>query len=410
MLKKVFLIKIEPNNNNNKFYNMSELGDGNFKAEYGRVGNNPAVEIYPMSKWDKKYKEKLSERKGYKDKTYLFESELPASDSAPQVATASKITDKKVESLIIDLQKYASVSVAKDYIISSEKVTQKMIDEAQVIINGISAELKLKQATAPINKMLIDLFQVIPRKMKDVKSHILSGDYIDDLPAVQKLIALEQETLDVMNGQVLLNSKSNQTTDHKNILDIFGLKIEPASDKDIARIKKMMGSRHYQFRNAFAVINEKTQKRFDNHHTSAKNKKSELFWHGSRNENWWNIINTGLVLRPTNAVITGKMYGHGIYFANLYKKSLGYTSLDGSYWSSGRSNKAYLSLLDVHVGNQLVIKNHDYWCKSLDYKGLKQKGDYDSVYAPGGYDLINDEFIVYQEQQTTTKFLVEVGK
>lgn len=189
-LKKIFLIKIDPNENNNKYYNFFEIGDGTFRVEYARVGYDPAVEIYPMSKWDKKYKEKLSARKGYIDKTYLFESEVPVSDSAPQVVTTNKIADKKVESLIIDLQKYASVSVAKDYIISSEKVTQKMIDEAQAIINGISAELKLNQATAPINKMLIELFQVIPRKMKDVKSNILSGDYIDDLPYAQKLVAL----------------------------------------------------------------------------------------------------------------------------------------------------------------------------------------------------------------------------
>jgi len=52
---------------------------------------------------------------------------------------------------------------------------------------------------------------------------------------------------------------------------------------------------------------------FDDFVEQEQVKDVRLFWHGSRNENWWSIINTGLVLRPTNAVITGKMFGYGIY-------------------------------------------------------------------------------------------------
>ena len=29
------------------------------------------------------------------------------------------------------------------------------------------------------------------------------------------------------------------------------------------------------------------------------------------------------------------MFGHGLYFAPRAKKSIGYTSLNGSYWSGG---------------------------------------------------------------------------
>ena len=67
-----------------------------------------------------------------------------------------------------------------------------------------------------------------------------------------------------------------------------------------------------------------------------KNKK--LLWHGSRNENWMSIISNGLILNP-NAVITGKMFGQGIYFAPKSRKSFGYTSYDGSYWARGNSKR-----------------------------------------------------------------------
>ena len=46
-------------NNNNKYYYMEDLHNGNFKVSYGRVGGSETVLTYPISQWDKKYSEKL---------------------------------------------------------------------------------------------------------------------------------------------------------------------------------------------------------------------------------------------------------------------------------------------------------------------------------------------------------------
>ena len=54
------MICVTPNNNN-KFYNMEEVGDGTFKVEYGRVGAEPTRLTYQMYDWDKKYREKLKQ-------------------------------------------------------------------------------------------------------------------------------------------------------------------------------------------------------------------------------------------------------------------------------------------------------------------------------------------------------------
>ena len=43
--------------NHNKFYNMTEDGSS-FKAEWGRVGNEPQTQLYPISKWDSTLKSK----------------------------------------------------------------------------------------------------------------------------------------------------------------------------------------------------------------------------------------------------------------------------------------------------------------------------------------------------------------
>ena len=139
-----------------------------------------------------------------------------------------------------------------------------------------------------------------------------------------------------------------------------------------------------------------------------------MFWHGSRNENWLSILESGLVLRPANAIINGKMFGYGLYFADQCQKSLNYTSLRGSYWAGGNDRKAYLALYQVHLGKQLVYKKHDASCYDLNAKklvrrrGFRQKR-YDSVFAKGGVDLINNEYIVYRNTQCTVRYLVELG-
>lgn len=415
-LRKVYLIKVEPGVNNNKYYNMEELGDGTWKATYARVGApNPAVKIYPMSDWDKKYKEKLRGRNGekpYVDKTHLFTEEI-TKDSGK--STITEITDKVVAQLVKELQGYAKVSVEKNYIVSSEKVTQKMVDEAQTLVDEITNMLKIGQDVEPINKILIDLFQVIPRKMAHVKDYLFEGDLIKNatsLAAAQQLIGQEQATLDVMAGQVSTHSKTDIKSalpSANTILEAMGLIIVEAPKTDIPLIKDLMGPNAKQFKRAYQVTNKRTQERFDAALKKFDNKKIELFWHGSRNENWWSIMDKGLMIRPANAVITGKMYGIGIYFSDICQKSIGYTSLSGAYWTGGNAKKAFLALKQVHVGNQLKIINHGSWCTTLDYQKLIAKGNYDSVFAPKGYDLRNNEFIIYTEPQCTIKYLVEIG-
>ncbi len=217
-----------------------------------------------------------------------------------------------------------------------------------------------------------------------------------------------------MNAAMVNDSDEEETEEEAekiDILKVMGIEMETVTDKkEIDKIKKLMGPDAGLFKSAYKVRNHKTEKEFKKWVDNAKDKKIELFWHGSRNENWTSILTSGLVLRPTNAVISGKMFGWGLYAASKFRKSLNYTSLRGSYWANGSSSKAFLSLYSFHVGNQLKIKNHKSWCYDLNEENLKKRGDYDSLWAEGGADLINDEFIVYNQNQTTIRYIVEVER
>jgi poly [ADP-ribose] polymerase len=119
-------------------------------------------------------------------------------------------------------------------------------------------------------------------------------------------------------------------------------------------------------------------------------------------------MQTGLLIRPSGAVHTGSMFGDGIYFADKAQKSIGYSSLSGSHWTKGNENRAFLALFDVHVGNQK--KSYIIRLVVIVYLIVSLKDGFDSVFAKGGADLRNNEFIVYNGAQCTVSHLIEIGK
>ena len=247
--------------------------------------------------------------------------------------------------------------------------------------------------------------------MKKVKDN-LAKDTNDFSEIIQK----EQDLLDVMKGQVVQQSITKEDEEdvidepinNQTILDVMGLKFEEITQEEKELIKKNLGSISNKFYQAWKVVNVKTQQKYDTYVNDNKIKNTKLLWHGSRNENWWSIINTGLVLRPS-AVVTGKMFGYGIYFAPKAQKSLGYTSLHGSYWAGGNSNSAFMSLYDVAYGKPYDVHSFDSKYYNFNYESLQRecKGA-NCLHAHEGSMLRNDEIIVYKEDQITIKYLVEL--
>lgn len=393
-------------NNNNKFYEMREQADGTFTVNYGRVGTAGTSTCYPIHYWDQKLREKT--RKGYKDQTHLFAVEAIGENRL------ESINCQAVKNLLETLIRAAKQSIRRNYYVTADEVSKRQVAEAQALIDKLVQLISLKMDVTEFNQHLLELYQVIPRRMKDVRKHLVKKPTNDKaLATLKDKLGKEQDTLDVMRGQVELKEQEKSQTEQSPIdfLSAMGLEIELVKDQTaIKMIKQMMGGSAKKFKRAFRIVNARTQKTFDALISKAENKKVALFWHGSRNENWLSIIKSGLVLRPANAVITGKMFGYGLYFADKCRKSVNYTSLDGSYWARGTQKRGFLALYDVHVGHQYKIKKHKPWCYDLTEQKLKAKGpQYDSLFAKGGADLINNEYIVYNQAQTTIRYLVEIG-
>lgn len=396
----VYLVMVTTNNNN-KYYRMIPHGD-TFEVEYGRVGASCQHATYSMSQWDKKYNEKI--KKGYVDQTHLVQ-DLIQKEKPKTKDGYKEIENKVIAEIVQRLQDMAHKKIQANYKVSSQQVTQAMVDEAQKVIDKLMSKNNVEE----FNETLLELFTVIPRKMGNVNDYISKSK--DDFARILKD---EQDLLDVMAGQVITHTVQDEPDNdvedkQETILEAMGLVFEETTDEDVAMIKSLLGDCKDKFYKAWRVRNIKTQKRFDNFVEKENIKKTKLLWHGSRNENWWSIINTGLVLRPTNAVITGKMFGYGIYYAPKARKSLGYTSLSGSYWARGNSNSAFMAIMDVAYGKPYDVHSFDSKYYDFNYERLQKTcPGANCLHAHAGNMLRNDEIIVYKEDQCTIKYLVEL--
>jgi poly [ADP-ribose] polymerase len=390
--------------NNNKYYNLFPEGDM-FRVEYGRVDATKTTRTYPMSKWNAQISSKL--KKGYQDVTDLKKDLVQEISTANPESPYKEIENAAIRAIVEKLQAMARETIRKNYTVKASSVTQDMVDAAQKVIDDLANN---SATVEEFNANLLKLFTVIPRKMGNVR------DYLSNKPEdFAQIISKEQDLLDVMRGQIYVKQDDEPTITvekkQQTILEELGLVMEETTADDVALIKTLMNESAGKFRKAWRVTNLKTQDRFDKFVCENDIKDTRLLFHGSRSENWFSIIKTGLVLRPTNAVITGKMWGYGIYFAPKCQKSIGYTSLSGSYWAHGGSNVAYMALFEVAYGTPYDTYSFDSKYYSLDYNKLQQFcPGANCVHAHADRGMLrNDEIIVYKEEQLTIKYLIEIG-
>ena len=413
-----YLILVDPNNNgvdSNKFYKMAGNGDNTFTVEYGRVGATPQTKTYPMSKWNSTLSSKL--KKGYVDRSDLMQEVIADSkieDKSNGVDEFGLVQNLSVREVVKRLWDYANKTIQSAYSVRAEAVTQAMIDAAQEKIDYIAANYK-NWSVEEFNKNLNELFIIVPRKMKRVSDCLVS-----DSSEYDKKLSEEQSLLDTMAGQVYKPKAKIADTDSEikaseSILQKMGITMEEATKEDIAKIKKAMGDSAGKFYKAWHVTNFETEKNYQKFTTENNIGNVKLLCHGSRNQNWFNILKMGLKIRPAGAIATGSMFGLGIYWSNPEKykggvaKSIGYTSL-GGYWTRDYQNCGFLAFFDVAIGDSVDAYSFDSKYYSYNLERLKKDNPKAwSLWAHGNTSMLrNDEIIVYDDRQMTIRYLVEI--
>lgn len=404
-LKPVHLIMVTTANNN-KFYDMTPKGD-TIEIKYGRVDSTCTTITKPISQWDKIYNSKI--KKGYVDKSELI---------ADLVETVKKdkeykpIPQKVIAEIVERLQNYAKQAIDSNYKVKANQVTQAMIDEAQEVLIKLAKEKSITE----FNNLLLNLFTVIPRKMAHVNDYLAKSS--EDL---EKILEKEQDLLDVMKSQVVVVQLQEESDDeYKNnctILEALGLEIEETTKEDVKLIKKELGELSGKYINSWKIRNIHTEERFDKFCEDNGITNIKYLWHGTRNENLWSILQKGLLLRPELSGIrtNGKMLGYALYSSPTSRKSYGYTS--NGYWAgSGINHSVFMILNRVALGKIHDIYSFNPKYYDFTYEKLqKEAPGCQSMWAHAGmktrdsWVLQNDEIVVYNEEQVTCSYLVELN-
>lgn len=420
---KDMLIFVDTGNNNNKFYSLELVGN-EVHTKWGRVGNENAQSKI-SSGGEKEYNKILNSKlkKGYVKTSINLDVEEEL------VNSSSNLLDIVMEQVQSDEE--------------SKELLKRLVDRN---IHNITSNTKIKydiksgyfktplgivteEGVTKAMSLLLDIQKLIENKTFDNtgKSEFISKNELYFIQIPTKISTLrdfnnlltttEKVTAQSDICQALLDSiriieteKANQ----KAIVDgskpirekIFDISIHLLKDKnEWKRINDYFeGSKNkqhgghansYFLQNIYHIKLEKEHKEY----RSDLNNQMMLF-HGTKVANLLSILKSGLLMpKYSPGQATGYLYGQGLYFSKISTKSLNYC--DGMYWNNAsKQDKIYMFIADIAMGNYEVPKGG---------RNSKPGNGFDSYWAKGGQSgVINDEMIVFENNQIKLRYILEI--
>jgi poly [ADP-ribose] polymerase len=381
LIKEDMYIKSNVAENNNKFWHIQMYDDFTVHVRNGRVGG--LGETQPVKQfdsqeaaekfYDKKCKEKTSDRKGYVKAKVLLGASSTTTIEAPK-GNLSNIALKQIDSSSSEtakLIKYLSdknihnITSATTMTYDESKgtfrtplgiVTQDALDEARTLLNELVpfVEKSKYQDSVFIDK-LQQYIQLIPRK---VGRKLIAEEIFPDMDTFQK----EGQILDALDAslQEVLTSSDDKDKDKPKEAKIFNVKLDVLEDmNEYERLRKYFddtrnrhhASRDLNVKKIYTVDIKRMREEFEKKGKPIGNI-MELF-HGSRVENLLSILKGGLIIPKGNEPhVTGKMFSAGIYASNISSKA---TSYSIGAWGHGKwDTNCYCFIVDFAMGKYYV--------------------------------------------------------
>lgn len=408
MVNYAYLMLVDADANRNKFYEITQSEDGNVNVKWGRIGGKVIEKNYGNSKTFEELVNAQLEN-GYQDYTALHATKVEDRDALKNELAYKPIEDEQTQWLMETLITESRDFMRRNYSIEVTDVTPKMIEEAE---GDIETLIQIAKTDNPntlynFNVALENLFKDIPRKMDNARDFLAETE--NDFG---EIIDREIEMLDNIRGQIQI-AKTVESKDY-TVLEAHGIDVRPVTYQEEDAIVAHLG-RDYngnplesRFMGAYMVENRQTQAAYDDYKEKRhiEDKDVRLFYHGSRTENWYSIIKTGLLLKP-EAVTTGSMFGKGLYFAPDLRKSTNYMDTKGAHWNSGKREYGFCAVYAVALGK---CYNPQTFSSRYDEKFIQSVGC-DSLFASKRnphLHLHNDEYVVYNQAACTIKYLLQL--
>ena len=290
---------------------------------------------------------------------------------------------------------------------SLPRISLAMCQRAQRLLDLMRSDM-LEGDVGAFNRHLVKLYAAIPRSTENARiaEYLKRKGFLEySTETLDERIRFEQDFADCIQGAVeaaLSGAEAKRTSDETKIdamVGSFGLSIADADEGDLATIRKAMGDDSRKLIRAWKVSSKSSEERFASYIERRCIRETKLLWHGSATSNFLSISTKGLSVAKAG----GGMFGHGIYFAKDFDKSRGYCSVCNSRWRGGSDATAVLGLFEVATGRPLHLDDS----RSDLRPGCGALRGYDSVWAHKGVHLHRDEFIVYDNDASSMRYIVE---
>jgi len=440
--------------NKNKFYIMQIIKDGSSYIHfirYGRIGEPGKAshksyqsQSAAISAFEKQFKTKTGNSWGAKQFNRIegkyFLSKISYEDELKDVVIKPiNIPDSKLDPSVQNLLRMLSdINMMKNILIQLDLDTKKMplgklkseqIDAAADILNKISLLIDNGGDDKQISSLSSEYYTYIPnacgrRKPPAINNKEIIGKYKDILDDLLNIVVTKK-----------IIDNSEQSGDINPIDSLYmdlGTNISPL-DKDqriYSELDKYIANTHgsthgckLQLLEAFNIEQKGKGDVYNEYSKDIDNKM--LLFHGTPQSCVLSIFKKDFYLDPSKlgVQIAGKMFGYGVYFADIATKSFNYTRANAT------GDIGCLIMCEIAVGKP--YKRYDADC-GLNKDKIVSKG-YDSTLAMGRWQpdgsttldnmiipngqikdtgintsLRYNEYIVYDIRQINIKYLLIV--
>lgn len=408
----VMLVKVSADENNNKFYELTLDASGLVTARYGRVGTPGQITTYRggQHKFDSQMSSKM--RRGYSKVDVADGPGRSRSNSSDLITVARKkiVRDpsdtnllKLIDSMCaanrhnIETTSGGVMTVSDDGAVSTPVglISAQAISEAR----GVLAQIAAKPTVSLVEQYLT----LVPQKVGHQRG------WADEWMKPQ-MVASQYDFLDQLDGSVAMAASLNPGAGVDADFRYSLARIDPTSakfDEIQERFSRGKNSRHTSSNLSLVGLYAMVHTNVDEPvawkaEADAKGNVRRL-WHGTREFNLLSMLHRGFVIQPSRGsgtqVITGRMFGDGVYFSDQSTKSLNYSQ---GYWSGGaRTNHCFMFLADVVMGKSYAPKSSGTMTEA-------HTGGYDSINVKGGTaGVLNNEMIVWRTEQIRLSYLCE---
>lgn len=392
--------------NNNKFYNIKIEDGASYEVQihYGRVGTSgqrTSKSFGSIYQAESFYEKKLSEKlnKGYVE-VELTRTTSRNVTSNPQGKTSDKdikntkqvdAETAKVYSMLLHFVQSSRHFVKHNINSPLGSLTDNQIRKGYEILDRIERVLKNgvtdKNTLISLSDEFYRVFPIVFGTGRGSRYELV----IDNLGKLGD----KRQLVDVAKSVTI----TNELDSIEEVYDSLKMKIKPLKkttkkySEIIDRVARTHSNKHnftMNVKNVYEIEKPEWDDRFNPYKCRVN-----LLYHGSRTENFLNILQQGLKIKPPGAAHSGSMFGNGIYFADQSSKSANYC------WGFNRQKGTYYMMVcEVAVGKMYDLQSSDSSLRSAP------RG-YNSVRGVVGPHLYHNEIIVYNENQANIRYIIE---